>query len=71
MKLIYREPRREQGGRIVKANTRKNLPLAGYGQMYRSGITMWEKWSIDKRIEQDRKEFERNRISSSLMGKNT
>ena len=55
----------------MKANTRKNLPLAGYGQMYRSGITMREKWSIDKRIEQDRKEFERNRISPSLMGKNT
>ena len=55
----------------MKTNTRKNLPLAGYGQMYRSGITMREKWSIDKRIEQDRKEFERNRISPSLMGKNT
>ena len=53
----------------MKNNKRK--PLAGYGQMFRSGMTMRQKWAIDKRMEQDRKQAERDRISPSLMGRNT
>lgn len=45
--------------------------LNGYGQMYRSGITMKEKWDIDKRIAQDKREIEKAQNGKGLMGKNT
>jgi hypothetical protein len=33
----------------------KTTPLKGYGQMYRSGITMKQKWATDRQIAADRK----------------
>lgn len=47
---------------------RKNN-LNGYGEMYRSGITMKEHWATEKRIEQDRREMEKDRLGKGLMGK--
>jgi hypothetical protein len=45
--------------------------LKGYGEMYRSGITMKEHWATEKRIEQDRRIMEKDRLGKGLMGKNT
>ncbi len=45
--------------------------LKGYGEMYRSGITMKEHWSTEKRIKQDKREMEQSRLGKGLMGKNT
>ena len=36
-------------------------PLNHYAQQFRSGITMKQKLATDKRIEQDRKQAERDR----------
>ncbi len=48
--------------------------LKGYGQMYRSGITMKEKWATVRRIQKENKEAEVTRIKASqrvpMMGKN-
>ncbi|CAB4152094.1 hypothetical protein UFOVP586_50 [uncultured Caudovirales phage] len=45
--------------------------LNGYGEMYRSGITMKEHWATERRIEQDRRIMEKDRLGKGLMGKNT
>ena len=45
--------------------------LKGYGEMYRSGITMKEHWATEKRVEQDRRIMEQDRLGKGLMGKNT
>jgi len=42
--------------------------LNGYGEMYRSGITMKEHWSTEKRIKQDRREMEQARLGKGLRG---
>lgn len=48
--------------------------LKGYGQMYRSGITMKEKWATDRRIASEKKEAEVTRLKAAsgqpMMGKN-
>jgi hypothetical protein len=45
--------------------------LNGYGEMYRSGITIKEHWATEKRIKQDKREMEQSRLGKGLMGKNT
>ncbi len=32
---------------------KKPQPLKGYGQLFRSGMTMKQKWAIDRRIASD------------------
>ena len=45
--------------------------LKGYGEMYRSGITMKEHWATERRIEQDRRQMEKARLGKDQwMGKN-
>ena len=45
--------------------------LKGYGEMYRSGITMKEHWATERRIEQDKQQMEKDRLGKGWMGKNT
>jgi len=56
-----------KGGEV---NKRKDT-LNGYGEMYRSGITMKEHWATERRIKQDRRGMEKARLGKGLMGKNT
>ena len=50
----------------LKERKERKDTLNGYGQMYRSGITMKEHWATEKRIEQDRKQMEKDRLGKSL-----
>lgn len=42
-------------------------PLKGYGQAYRSGMTMKQKWAYDKNIRQETKEAKQKPLP---MGRN-
>ena len=44
-----------------KGTNMTQQPLNHYAQQFRSGITMKQKLATDKRIEQDRKQAERDR----------
>jgi hypothetical protein len=55
----------------MKERKERKDSLNGYGQMYRSGITMKEHWATERRVEQDRRIMEKDRLGKGLMGKNT
>lgn len=55
----------------MKERKERKDSLNGYGQMYRSGITMKEHWATERRVEQDRRIMEQDRLGKGLMGKNT
>ena len=58
------------GGGMKERKERKNS-LNGYGEMHRSGITMKEHWATERRIEQDKRQMEQDRLGKGWMGKNT
>lgn len=55
--------------------SKEKQSLKGYGQMYRSGITMKQKWSTDAAIRQEKRESELVRqkaiSGASMMGRST
>jgi hypothetical protein len=54
----------------VEMKNNNSKPLSGYGQYYRSGITMKQKWTMEKVLQQDKRQSALDSQGKSLMGRN-